>query len=278
MRQEGPLEGVPRSIRLLCSGGAAIVGVVAVAVAVRPPLDEAQALAASFDGPEGTLVTGSSAAPSSAETAPAPPRPRAEPKRSPPTPQPTAALPAFEPPSGNARELRTKLTKDLQTGNYRAAVGDIDALMTTEPSTAEDRDIRNLIVDLAMRIMVGAGPEVEQLFNVVTQKMGTHGGDILFELVTTRGGSRAARRADELLKDPAVFARGSPAMRIAYELRTASCDKKPELFERAQADGDGRTLGQLQQLNQDCYRGQCCMRNDPKLKEAIAVLRARLGQ
>ncbi len=275
------MDGVPRPIRWLCSGAAGIVLVVALAVALRAPLDEAQALAASFDGPSaspaGDVATGrirdddglipipTSGGGSATGSIPAP---------SAKGPEPAGAAPA------TTRELRDKLGHDLQTGNYRAAVSDIDALMTTDPSSAEDRDLRNLIVELAMRIMVGAGPEADELFDVIVRKMGTHGDDILYELVTTRGGSRAARRADDLLKDPAVLARGSEAMRIAYELRTASCDDKPRLFDRAKADGDGRTLGPLQMMNSDCSRrsGTCCLKSDPKLKETIAAMRARLGQ
>jgi hypothetical protein len=274
------MDGVPRRIRWLCSGAAGIVLVVAIAVALRAPLDEAQALAASFDGPSanapGDVATGRiqddglipvplSAGGAATGATAAPSAKAAEPPQA---------------PTGTTHELRDKLGHDLQTGNYRAAVADIDALMTTDPASADDRELRNLIVELAMRIMVGAGPEADELFDVIVRKMGTHGDDILYELVTTRGGSRAARRAEDLLKDPAVLARGSEAMRIAYELRTASCDDKPRLFDRATAEGDGRTLGPLQMMNSDCSRrsGTCCLKGDPKLKETIAAMRARLGQ
>ncbi|HVY46373.1 MAG TPA: hypothetical protein VHB21_10865, partial [Minicystis sp.] len=125
------------------------------------------------------------------------------------------------------------------------------------------------------------GPEIDELFTVITDKMGTHGPDILYELVTTRGGSRAAERADALLKDPAIVARGTPAMRIAYELRAAPCEKKPPLFERAKTDGDTRALGQLVMIRDACYsRGAACcaVEKDPALKETMAALRAKLGQ
>jgi hypothetical protein len=270
---------MPRPIRLLCSGAAGIILVVAIAVTLRAPLDEAQALAASFDGPSaippGDVATGRI---QDVGSTPAPSGPGGIATGSIPTP----TLKTAEPPpaAGTTKELRDKLGHDLQTGNYRAAVADIDALMTMDASSAEDRDLRNLIVELAMRIMVGSGPEADELFDVIVSKMGTHGDDILYELLTTRGGSRAARRAEDLLKDPAVRARGTEAFRVAYELRTASCDDKPLLFDRAKTDGDGRTLGPLQMMNSDCSRrsGTCCLKGDPKLKETIAAMRARLGQ
>ncbi|MCC6555572.1 MAG: hypothetical protein IT372_21635 [Polyangiaceae bacterium] len=209
---------------------------------------------------------------------------------------PAAAAPSAAPPSSapaidagdgapdapppSARELRARLDKDLQTGRFGAFISGLDELLRIDPSAAQDRDIRNAIVDVVlMRIMVGGGDQPERLFAILTEKMGTTGIDILYELVTTRGSSRASKRAGELLKDEAVRARGTPAMRIAYDLRMADCASKPALFERAKEDGDGRTLGQLQELNRQCGRrgGPCCMYNNPALRAAIDGLKARLG-
>ena len=240
---------VLRPIRWLYTGAAGIVVVVAIAIALRSPLDEAQALAASFDGstaepagdvatgrvPSGELVPIAASDGIATGTTTAPNAKSAEP----------AAAPA------TTRELREKLGRDLQTGNYRAAIAGIDTLMTTDASAAEDRELRNLIVELAMRVMVGSGPEADELFDVIVNQLGTPGADILSERWTTRGGSRAARRAEDLLKDPTVLARGTEAMRVAYELRTASCEDKPRLFDRARVEGDGRTLGPLQMMNSD---------------------------
>jgi hypothetical protein len=130
-----------------------------------------------------------------------------------------------------------------------------------------------------MRIMMGGGEQAARLFDIIQSRMGTTGIDILYELVTTRGTSLASKRAAELLREESVRARGTPALRIAYDLRTAGCNGKAALFERASADGDGRTLGQLQELNRDCRRsrGVCCMHNDPGLRAAIDGLKARLG-
>jgi hypothetical protein len=100
--------------------------------------------------------------------------------------------------------------------------------------------------------------------------MGTAGPDLLYELLTTRGGSKAAKRADELLRDEAVRSRGSPAMRVAYDLRTAkTCDAKRALYERAGEEGDRRALGQLHVLSRECGS------SDPKLKAAIEALKKR---
>jgi len=61
-------------------------------------------------------------------------------------------------------------------------------------------------------------------------------------------------------------------------LRSArDCDQKKALFPRAQTDGDGRTLGQLQLLNRRCGRHAtaCCLQNDPDLRQTMDAIKAR---
>ena len=131
-----------------------------------------------------------------------------------------------------------------------------------------------------MRVMLLTGSEPDRVFDLISTKMGTPGIDILYELLTTRGGSRAAARAEELLRDENVRARGTPAMRIAYDLRSAhACEDKKALFARARTEGDNRTLGQLQLLNRSCGRRAkgCCLQNDPDLREAMDGIKARLN-
>src|SRR6185503_18319445 len=52
------------------------------------------------------------------------------------------------------------------------------------------------IVELAMRIMLVEGNEPDRMFDMIENKMGTVGPDILYELVATKGGSRASKRGD----------------------------------------------------------------------------------
>lgn len=180
-----------------------------------------------------------------------------------------------------ARELRARLDKDLQMGRYAAFISDLDELLKVDPRAAQDRELRFAIVDnVLMRMMIGGGEQAERLFEIIHRRMGTTGIDILYELVTTRGTSLASKRAAELLRDESVRARGTPALRIAYDLRMAGCLDKPALFERARSDGDGRTLGQLQELNRECGRRNksgCCLHNNPALRAAIDGLKSRLA-
>jgi hypothetical protein len=182
------------------------------------------------------------------------------------------------PPSELARALRADLRKDLELGHYPAATEALGRLIELEPRSAEDGDVRGDIVELSMRVTLLTGPEPARVFDLVSTRMGPAGVDILYELVTTRGGSRAATRAEELLHDAAVRARGTPALRMAYDLRMApGCDEKRALFARAKGEGDGRTLGQLQILNRRCGRhgASCCLQNDPALRETMDGIKAR---
>jgi serine/threonine-protein kinase len=194
-------------------------------------------------------------------------------------PDPVSSAGALDAPSGDVRrELRVQLNKDLKTGRFVDFITHLEQLLQIDPTAAQERDIRVAIVDVVlMRIMVGGAEHAEKLFGLLQHRMGTTGIDILYELVMTRGSSRASQRAAELLRDESVRARGTPALRVAYGLRAAPCGAKRDYFERAGIDGDRRALDQLLPLNNDCGRRNrgCCLRDDPGLKAAIAAIKAR---
>jgi hypothetical protein len=75
----------------------------------------------------------------------------------------------------------------------------------------------------------------------MTQRMGSTGPDLLYELAITSG--KAEKRAEELLQTPEVQQLATPALLIAMELRAAnSCAGRLPLLERAAALGDERSL------------------------------------
>jgi hypothetical protein len=194
------------------------------------------------------------------------------------TEKPAPAAPASPAEAATERELRARFAKDLLQNRLKDAVATLGALVEANPRVAEDRQVRADVVELSQRIMNVDGPEPDRMFELLSKEMDTVGVDILYELVTTRGGSKAAKRADELIRDESVRDRGSEAMRVAYDFRTArKCEDKIALFDRAKDDGDGRTLGQLQLLNRSCGRrsGDCCLHNDPRLKETIEAIKSR---
>jgi hypothetical protein len=240
--------GLPAQMRLYLIGTVAITFVIILAIAVRPSWQESEGR------------------PPPRSTAPAAAVAPTEPKK------PTRSDPVDAPPveAAGAKELRARIDKSMRTAQTSAFVTDLERLLEIEPQAAEEREIKNAIIEVLMRIMMGDSPHVDTLFNIVQDKMGTAGPDLLYELVTTRGGSKAAKRAEELLRDEKVRSRGSPAMRIAYDLRTArTCAAKQALYERAGEEGDRRTLGQLHVLSRECGS------KDPTLKAAIEALKKR---
>jgi len=264
---------LPSPIRIGIAGVLGTVVVIVGAAVFRAPIDD-QCL------PTGTAATGRSSAqgasPARAQKAPAPPSgDNAAPAKTTGS-SPPAEVPANVP--ADSRDARAKFAKDMQQRRIKESVASLLALLEVDPTAPADSDVRDDVIELAMRVTLLESGEPEALFDAISSKMGTVGADILYELITTRGGSRAARRAEDLLKNQAVRARGSPALRVAYELRVAkTCDDKIALLDRAKTDGDGRALGHLQMLNRDCgrrSRDECCLKDEPKLKEAMDAIKA----
>jgi hypothetical protein len=269
---------LPPTIQLTVAGLAAIVLLIVGAAALRT--SPSAALEEDDAAPAASASSGARSRRGPTTGSPGVSRPPPAPSSAGSISVPVAPLPTdpAPPPSDLARALRADLRKEVQLGHYQSATEALGRLVDLEPRSGEDGEVRGDVVELAMRVMLLTGPEPARVFDLIATRMGTAGIDILYELLTTRGGSRAAARAEELLHDDAVRARGTPALRIAYELRTAhGCDDKRALFPRAKSEGDNRTLGQLQLLNRRCGRHatSCCLQNDPGLREAMEGIKGR---
>lgn len=275
--------GLPIPIRVALAGLGATTLLIVFAVAVRTPPPDYE----SDDG-EHSVAPSAAVVPSATERRPIVPIARDPGPTSPvaaPLPPQTAAPqapPGPEPVSKlvSAREVRARFHDNVQNRRFTESIAAMRRLLELDPKAAEDGDVRHDLIELAMRVMLVQGREPEEVFDIITVRIGPVGGDILYELLTTRGGSRAAKQAEDLLRDPTVRARGTAAMRIAYDLRVArSCEEKIALFHRAKAEGDSRTLGQLQMLNHSCGRrggnGDCCLHNDSRLREAMDAMNGR---
>lgn len=181
-----------------------------------------------------------------------------------------------------ALAIRDRMATSIRMRQIGPFLNDLDRLMEIEPSAIDRADMRKMIADAAMYSMVaGPGgvlpPESERIFTFLTMRAGPAGPDILFDLVTTRGGSRAATHAEELLRREDVRAKGTPAFRIAWDLRVApTCDARVALFDRAKTDGDRRVLAALFLMSK-CGKGpsDCCLSNDPGYKEVVRVITSK---
>lgn len=252
---------LPLPIQLAASGAVAIVLVVLGALALRAPIpDDAW-------GAGAEAASAATATPRKAHDGVAPAS----------TATPVAAA-SSDTPEGTPRELRARFVKDVQTGRMVDAVATLDALLDADGDAAQDRELRSYVVELTQRVTLLEDGTPDRLFDIIAKKMGTTGGDILYEIVSTKGGSRAAKRANELLRDPDVVKRGSPAMQIAWAMRNAKrCEDKIALLDRAKDDGDARTFGQLQLLNRSCRRSEeCCLRDEPAFRAALDAIKDRM--
>jgi hypothetical protein len=184
--------------------------------------------------------------------------------------------------TAEVRAAQDAFAHKLRINDLKGAVPALQQLLAVQPEAAKDAGTRERIVDLAVRIMFVQGSEPDVVFTLIATKMGKTGIDILYQLATTKGGSRAAKYAEALLDDTRVIGtRGSDAVQIAWELRrTTDCEAKKKLFERAGKVGDSRTLGQLHLMNNSCkgrrrMPNACCFDKDPGLVAALEAMKAR---
>jgi serine/threonine-protein kinase len=181
-------------------------------------------------------------------------------------------------PSGSTRELRTRLSKEVRGDKMKDAVATIEALVAADPSAAEDAGVADDVEAAAARLAYLGANDPKQtatsdrLFDLIATKMGSAGPSILYRMATQRGGSKAGDRAKALLGDEDVRGRAKPALKITIELFvTRGCKEKAALLDRARDEGDASTLGRLQLLSRECD-----MKKDPKLKEAMEAIKARV--
>jgi hypothetical protein len=178
--------------------------------------------------------------------------------------------------------IRDRLSGHVRLRKFGAFLDDLEKLLDAEPTAIDRPDVRKMVADVATYAMTPTlagtmSPDGERVFTFLTGRAGAAGPDILFDLVTTRGGSRAASYAEEMLQRPEVRAKGTPAFNIAYDLRAATtCQVRMALMERVKSDGDKRVLGSLFQMAR-CGKGpvDCCLANDPGYKEAIRIINAK---
>jgi hypothetical protein len=165
----------------------------------------------------------------------------------------------------------------VESGRLEEAVSHLDAIAEDAPDALGDADLRAAAMELAMRSAVAGGAPADGTFALLSEGMGPHGIDLLYRLHSEKGGSKAAERATLLLADEEVRARGSEALRIAYDLRhAADCGAVLALLERAQEAGDDRAIGELMIVASCKRRDRCCLEGDARVKEALAVMRGRL--
>ena len=183
-------------------------------------------------------------------------------------------------PSPEAYAMRFALGEAAAAHDAKRGARALLALSRSSPEAFRDHDVVANAAAVAVTAALGEPALADEVFATLGgPALGESGPDVLFHMASYYGGSRGAIRAADLLANPAVLARASPALRITRDLKAAPCRERPALYERAAADGDERTLALLgSMLASECPAtpGACCAPNDPKLATANGELRKRL--
>ena len=178
--------------------------------------------------------------------------------------------------SPKSEKLLEEIHRYQRQGNTAASIDSLDQLLTLDPGAIHEKELRRLVLDMAVRASFTGGKTAEHMNDLLVNKMGASGPDIMFEIMVTRGGTAAAGSAARMLRDSDILTRGSDAMQVAYALRTAEgCDEKRALFPLVRAGGDQRAMRELTILK-SCKRGGCCMAKDDDFKDTVAALKARI--
>jgi serine/threonine-protein kinase len=178
-----------------------------------------------------------------------------------------------------AEEWRARLLAAPSTKDWNGGAAAVMALARLDPEALRDREVAAATVGVAVRLEFDGASAADSVFDTLSTRAGSPGIDVLYEIVSARGGTKAAKRAAELLKRKDVLERGSPELIIAATLRDTPCENKKQLFERAGAEGDARALAIMELLRSDrCNAriGQCCFHKNGLLDDAVRTLRARL--
>ncbi|WP_437675522.1 protein kinase domain-containing protein [Sorangium sp. So ce131] len=217
--------------------------------------------------------------PASAPAAPEPAAPdtaAAAETAAPAAPAPDAAAPEVpeapaaqaEPPPDEA--TRKELAAASRARRWVKAADALNVLAERDPTALRDRALAIAARNVAIAIAKTGGEHADKVFDALASRFGTAGIDVLYEIVETRGRSTPATRAAKLLRTPEVAARGTPAVRISFEMRDATCGEKLPFIERAVSEGDERTLVVLETAVRPCYK------KNRAIDEAIKQLRSRL--
>lgn len=238
----------------------------------------------SKDGPataSGSTAAATATAASAPEPARAdPPRPQITAERSA-TPAASAAAPTATAIAGLDAEAWRRIVRQAPTSrDFPKAAEGLLALAELDPGALSTVEMRAAAVETTLTASADRAKGAV-LAKALAERFGSDGIDVLYDLATTRGGSLAASLATPLLSDSAVRARGTPALRIAIELREAACSDKPALLDRARTEGDARTLALLSAMRApdcDASGGACCLRDNPAVETAARELGERLAK
>lgn len=173
---------------------------------------------------------------------------------------------------------RAHLVERLRTDDLTGAQRSLQRIVELDVDPLAHPDMKRAVLDLLTKVAVLPGAASDQLFQMVSTRMGEPGLDLLLEVVATRGGSVAAGYATRLLERPDVLSRGSPALRVAWAVRLAKgCDEVRELLPQATRSGDDRVATLLRTIARCRTSEPCCPEDEQAITATVDAIGARIG-
>lgn len=254
------------------SGGSAMIWIAIAAVVAIGAGATFYFVKGGFGAAPAATTTGSEAL---ARTTPLVPASQLEPVNPGPAVKPSASAPTLV--DGQNAEQWARIVRQAPTSkDFGHAIPGLLALAQLDEHALAPAEMHSAAVEIAVNSDAERVPKLVEAF---ASRFGADGVDVLYELVTMRGGSAAADQGAAALKKPDVRERGTPAFRIALDLRDAPCGDRLALLDRAKAEGDARTLAMLAAMyDPECgtNMGSCCMPQNAALGAAISELSKRL--
>lgn len=184
-----------------------------------------------------------------------------------PVPAASAAVPVATLSKEEVEAAKRKFKNAFRYQDWRGASRVVLELGKGAPDAFKDREFSQLVQGLTIQLSrENAEGELLKLF---ADDLGSDGLDMLYAFVEGHGKAPIAVAAGKFLEDEKRLEKASPAMRIALDLRNASCVDKLKLLDRAQKDGDFRARLALE------THGRACFPQNPNVEKVIYDLRVR---
>jgi tRNA A-37 threonylcarbamoyl transferase component Bud32 len=194
-------------------------------------------------------------------------------------PRPTSTAPAGSGSAGlveldaRAEKATRELYRQVRLHEIAQAVETLSELLEVDPQAPVTK--RGSILQLAEMAIDRGGPVKARMLNMLTDTMGQHGPDLLFDLLTTRLTTPASREAERLLRDPALRKRGSRDMQLAYAIYLAPACRAKWAIIAAKKAGGPRTLRTIDGVT-DCESTErCCLKSDATVTAVAKAIRER---
>lgn len=179
----------------------------------------------------------------------------------------------------DASGWRMNLRNAARRKEWPAASEAVLTLLRLDPTAFRDHDVQAALRNTAVGLEDAGGEASDKFWGALSGPSGAEGLDLVYDVSRNRTGTKAGKRATEILRRPEVMMAGSPALKVLFDFREASCVGRRDIFARMAEQGDERALGELVgQRDADCgRRDPCCYKESRTLAAAIRSLKTRLA-